>query len=743
MQRPDDATLNDPVDVVADVPTGRARRSPGSWLRRLRDWRLLAGVLVVVGAGGFVASLLAAPGRPVVGDTSPRVAKNGPVTTLEAGDEVVQTIAAAQDQFSAVQVTFGTYFGTARCTLRVELRADDGDPVAATGPLVAAEDVSCADLPDSSPTRVLEFAPLDGSAGKSYDVVVLRTDDDQTQGVALWGGEALDDSPAAAVDGETDERTALVRPLYDPEPRWWDQLGTTMSRMVAYGPSWATPAVFGTTLLVLVGGVAAVPWLVRRPRAFLVAVAVVALVRGLLWSAAVPAFSGMDEPAHFANVQHIAVEHALPGRGTDAEVYSDQVFVAIDELNLVATPPGDRPPFTAGGEREVTQVLDDASTTGGGGGPAAAYPPFYYLGAAAFYPLGGGEFFSTVVAVRLWSVLLGIVAAVVLTLVGRRLFPGSPVAQAAFAVAGVLQPMAAHQFAIVNNDAWVILAGFTAFLVALMLAERDRSPGLALAAGLVLGAAVLGKPFGVAVAVPLGIGWILGKVRYRVRSVRVLAGEAALVVAGFAATYGGWQVVARLLGISAQKVPAEEGLRSTRLFLESQVGEGGAALRTMWGDQLWGNFGWVRIPYSLPVTWTLFGAGVLVAVGLGCWLLVVARQRWRARRAPVVPSETVAGPVRSTVDVDVRLAVTTAMLVGIVVALYAAAWVYYRSSGANDLLQGRYALLALPAMLAAPPLLAERFLGRRWATVVTVVLAVAMLALTLGGLDNTMHAFYG
>lgn len=739
MQRPDDAAPKDPDS--ADASVVRHRWSPLSWRPSPRGWRLLAGILVVVGVGVLVGALLAAPGRPVVGDVSPRVATDGLVTTLEPGDEVVQTVTAAQDRLSAVQVTFGTYFGAARCTLRVEVRADDGNPVAATGLPVAADDVSCADLLDSSPTRVLEFAPVGHSAGRSYDVVVLRTDDAPTQGVALWGGKALDSSPAAAVDGIADERTAMVRPLYDPEPRWWDQLDTVTSRMAAYGPSWATPAVFGTMLILLVGGVAAVPWLVRRPRAFLVVVAVVALVRGLLWSAAVPAFGGMDEPAHFANVQHIAVEHTLPGRTDDDGVYSDQVSLAVEKLNLNATAPGDRAPFTTEGEHEVTTALDAASTAGGGGGPAAGYPPFYYLGGAAFYDAGDG-FFSTVMAVRWWSILLGVAAAVVLVVTGRRLFPTSPVAQAAFAVAGVLQPMAGHQFAIVNNDAWVILAGYTAFLVALLLAERERAPWLSLSAGLLLGAALLGKPFGVAVVVPLGVGWLVGKVRHRVRSPRVLATELALALAGLVATYGAWQLISRLTGRAVPGMAPADGLRSVRQFIEAQIGEGGSAVRTMWGDQLWGNFGWVRIPYGLPVTWTLLGTGVLVAVGLGCWLVVVVRQRLVRRAGPSGTSARTS-TARSTVETDIRLAVTTAMLVGIVVALYAAAWLYYRSSGANDLLQGRYALLALPAMLAAPPLLAERFAGRRWATVVTVVLAVAMLALMLGGLNNTLRALYG
>ncbi|MCL2090417.1 MAG: glycosyltransferase family 39 protein [Micrococcales bacterium] len=704
----------------------------------LTDRRLLASAAIVVGAVLFVLALLAAPGDPIAGDSKTALAGEGLITTLEPGDAVVQTTTAEHDRLAAVDLTFGTYFGEARCTLRVEVRDDDGDPRSAEGRLLVADEVSCADVPDSSPVRI-QFEPLERSAGLSYDVVVRRTDRGPGQGVAVWGAGALDDTPAAVVDGQPDARTVLLRLSYDPQPRWWDHLGTVVSRMGVYGPVWAAPGPFGAMLLVMIAGLAAVPWLVRRPRAFLVLVCLLALARGLLWSAVLPPLWGMDEPAHLSNVQHIAVEHRLPGQADDA-VFSDQVHLAWEKMAHWS--------YSDDGARETVQEVGAASSAGGGGGPASTYAPPYYAGGAAFYSLGGDDFFSTVAAVRVWSVLLGVAAAVVLVLVGRRLFPTSPVAQTAFALAGILQPMAGHQFAIVNNDAWVILAGFASFLVALALAERGKAPWLSLGAGLLLGAAVLGKPFGVAVAVPLVVGWLIGKVRHRVRSVRVLVTEGALGAAGLLVTYGTWLVVARLLGIADPQVPYADGARSVWRFLYAQVGPEASALRRMWGDQLWGNFGWIHIPYGSPVTWALFGGGVLVAVGMTGWLVVAVRRYW-PRRGPAAPGEAPEQPepgrpaAEQPVETDIRLAVTAAMLLGIVVVLYAAAWVYYRSSGLNDLLSGRYGLLALPAILAAPPLLAQRFGGRRSAVVVAVVLAVAMLLLLLGGWNNTLHTFYG
>jgi hypothetical protein len=575
-------------------------------------------------------------------------------------------------------------------------------------------------------------------------VVITRTDTDATPGVAIWGGAPRSGSLEAAVDGSQVPLTAAVRLEYDPRPLWVEHVQTIAARMADYGPAWGGASVFVALLMVLVVAVVAALSLGNRRAALIAVVVVAALARGLLWSAAVPAFSAMDEPAHFSNVQYIAEEHAVPVSGDGRAPYSPQIETAIDRLNINASAPGDRADYSAAGEQATIAAIDAASPMGGGGGPAASYSPVYYAPAALFVGLVHGDFFDSVMAARMWSVLLGVAAAVLLLLIGAELFPASTLAQALFGVAGVLQPMAAHQFAIVNNDAWVIVAGFAAFLVALKLTSRGRAPVLSLVAGLLIGAALMGKPFGVAVAVPLAVGWLVGKVRDRRWTWRGLLVEVLLVVAGVILTYGTWRLYLVAHHIPPQALPTGDGgLRSKRRFLVENFSP--TALTLMWGSQMWGNFGWVRIPFQEPVPELLALCGGLVVLGIAVWAalrVVVLFRRLRAPRDAV--SEVVspaAGP--SAGPIDVRLTVTAASLAGIGVSLYAAGWMYYLSTGHNDLLQGRYALLALPAVLAAPALLLERVRGHRAATITLLCLAAGMAALTMLGLRNTLEAFYG
>lgn len=736
------------------APAGRPDRAR---LRALAVPSVAVAVLLAFLAVALV--LVTRQGGTLVGDTTTNVRTTEVLPQMGPGDSVVQSFTATDPRLAAVQVTFGTYQGTAQCDLRVSLRTHDE--------LVAERDWSCADLPDSTPVDVLTFEPrAEGDA--TYELTVERVDSDATGGVVLWAGAPAGDASVATVNGDETELSAVVRPLYDPEARWWDHLDEITDRMAAYGPSWGGVTAFAALVLSIGVLLAAATLAVRRPKLFLVAVAVLALVRGLVWAAAVPAFGAMDEPAHFSNVQFLAEERALPGQADNPGIYSPQLYSAQEDSNVSATAPGDRPPYTAEGEEQVLEDAAEASPLGGGGGPAAAYPPPYYVPAAAFYALGGESVFQKVDSARVWTVLLGVAGAVILVLLARRLFPRSAGAQAAFALAGVLQPMAAHQFAIVNNDAWVIVCGFAALLLGLELATRSRAAWLTLLAGVIIGFALLGKPFGIAVAAPLAVGWLLGKIRYREKSWSVLLREAGLVVLGVLATYGLWRVIALVVDIPAQRVPDGEGARSRRAFLDAQIGANGETAKRMWADQLWGNFGWVRIPFPEPIPTVIWYGLLALAVGVAAWVVLVVVDLVRRRSTLLAPAEvTVASPAAdsagtesagadepsadTTVErrtdelpLDVRILVMVSMVASIVVVLYAAAWVYYASTGANDLLQGRYALLAVPAILALPALLLERFSrGRIAPLIVNCVVAASMGGLLLLGLKRTLEYFYG
>lgn len=733
--------------MTGTVATGARAETDDDSAGRPR-WRTFLGsdrglaAAVALGFVVVVVALLALPGGRVTGSVPVTITAPTVGAELWPGTTLVQPVRASDDRLAAIYGTFGTWGGQAQCELDVSLRETG------TGSPVAQRVVTCEELTDGGHVLLLDVPPVADSAGRDYDVVIERLDDAGELPPVLWAGEPRGAAQQAQLNGAPVEGATTLRPEYDPQPRRWDHLGRTLDRLGAYGPAWGAPAAV-VGLLGLMGVLlAVVPVALRRPRALLLVVAGLALARGLVWSAAVPPLEGMDEPAHVAYVQFLAEERAFPGHVDNHDVFSDRLDAAIEVTNQDAMPPGNRPPYTPEHEATVTQELRALSPEGGGGGPGTMYAPFFYLGGVPLYEAGGDDIFTQIGLVRLWSVALGVLSAVLLLVIGRQLFPGSRVAVAAFAVAGVLQPMVAHQFAIVNNDAWVISTGFAALAVGLELARRSRAPGLALLAGIVLGAALLGKPFAIATAVPLGVGWLVGKIRTRERSWRALVGEPVLVVAGVLATYGAWSVVAARLQLATSAVPEQTATGQTFLgFARRQLSPD--ALHAMWGHQLWGNFGWVRIPMPPPVPTVL--ALVVVGVVLGCAVWAVqalgaALRRARQRRATGAVTHAPAADdvARAPLPLDVRLVLVTATVAGTMLTLYAAGWLYYASTGRTDLLQGRYALLAVPALLAAPALLVERFSrGRVGAAPVAVLTAVGMVAANLVGLLVMTEAFYG
>lgn len=740
---------------------GRPATRSARWFAR----PLWQGVAVLVAFVALVVAMLALPGGKVVGDTTTNITTTTVLPELEPGEPVVQPFVASEDRLAAVYITFGTFFGSAVCDLSISLHDRPAGAEPGSGPQLAAQDWACGDLADTGRLEVLEFEPVPDSEGRTFDVVVERTDDGAGQGAVIWAGVPKGDALPVLVDGEVQpELSAAVRGEYDPQPHQWDHLPQSLERLAAYGPSWGTAGAFAGLFALLGVLLALGPMARRSTRTVVVVVALLAVVRGLLWSAAVPALEAMDEPAHFGYVQYLAEERQFPGHVDNQEIFSERLHGAISVLNVDATTPGDRPDYTDEGEERTLDQLAELSPTGGGGGPGSMYAPFYYLPGVPFYEAAGDDILEQIALVRLWSILLGVGAAVLLVLLGRKLFPTSSGAQAAFAIAGVLQPMVSHQFAVVNNDGWVIISGFAALLVGLELAGRGRAPWFSLLAGAVIGAALLGKPFAIAAAVPLAVGWLVGKVRARERNLRVLAGEAGLVVVGFLATYGAWTLNAARLDLNTSEIPEQTGTGiSVRGFLEANFGGGLQGFRTIWADQLWGDFGWVRIPLPPPVPTVLFAIEVALAVGLVVWAVVATRGLLRRRAARRTAPEaeggqvvTASGPAGSTgsagstvgtggaLPIDVRILLVAVTIVAIVFTLYAAAWVYYSSTGRNDLIQGRYALLAIPAFLAGPALLVERFTnGRVGPAVVPVVTAAGMAVANLLGLLVVLEAFYG
>ena len=171
------------------------------------------------------------------------------------------------------------------------------------------------------------------------------------------------------------------------------------------------------------------------------------------------------------------------------------------------------------------------------------------------------------------------------------------------------------------------------------------------------------------------------------------------------------------------------------------------SMRWRWGEQLFGTFSWLDIRLPGPAYGAVWWGLKLTLAVTVAWLIlqVVLAVRHLARRGwKRDPSRLTSGLSNPT-----RTWLSLANLIGVFVALYAAGYLYFRFSGRDELLQGRYALLALPALLAMPALALEGLLARlrwpwaRWLPGATMcAIALAMWVLQVIGVAAIADRFY-
>ena len=688
-----------PAGTRGDVePAGHGTgRHRATWA-----WAIVA---VVVVLGGMVAALLQPTGA-VRADVTEHFDLATPEAPVTPNEPQTFEITAEQAQLSEVRAILATYMGTISCQLEATL--DDGDRE------LASRTIDCADIPDNEPVTLLQFDPIADSAGATYDLTLAVTSG--AIGPSVWRSTHGVDS---------------LMTYYDPDRRSVDRVGLVLDRVGDYAAPWGTPV--GLAVLLVVG-VGAITLLVARPRWGLVALVALVILRGLLWSVLIPPLQGMDEGAHFANVQFMAEEGKPTNPGTtDQEfgAYSESMEVASGAMHVSAHTPTDRPDYGDDAVDELHAADAAVGTDSDGTSPAASYPPGYYGPATAFYLVAPDDTVAQVQAVRVWSALLGAAAIVFAWLFAGEVVPGRRSARAGLVAAIALQPMLAHQFAIVNNDAWVIACGFGALWLGARLVRTARAPWIMLAAGAVVGLGALGKPFAAIAIFPVAIGWVLGKVALGVKDWRVLVGEPLLAGVGVALTYGAWLVAARVLGISTGLgFPAQEGgSRDLVTYLATQWDPGFLEFRGLWVTQFWGNFGWVDTPLpqvAYLVIWWLYLA---LAAALVAWLVTVLR-RWRSRDENA-----------RRIDRLITLCVGAGLLS--LLGMYAIEYLFFASSGRTDLLQGRYLLMVVPVLLALPVLLVERFVPRRAAaTVAAWSLTGLLLVLHVVSIGVVVRHYY-
>ena len=481
------------------------------------------------------------------------------------------------------------------------------------------------------------------------------------------------------------------------------------------------------------------------PRSLLALLCAVAVV-GAFWSLFIPPGQAPDEPAHFGYAQVLAEDFRLPDTSKGLTYSREQELAEIrsnarQTIQVLETRPEWSRLVERDWERETARLPVDERGAGGhaerfvGPNPARANPPLYYLyESVAYWATASGDFFDRLYAMRLWSVLLLLVATAATWLLIGELAGRRPALQLAGAAVVGLQPMATFVSGSVNPDALLI----PCFALAFWLGARILRRGLAMRDGTALAAvtsvAVLTK--GTGYALLPAVTFVIGVGAWRLAppwrpALPVPAASAAI----FVAPVGAWIALSRELDRSAINEVPSAGGPSQMLdlpfvdylwqyylpkppFLGAVPAIDRLPAYDVWIKKGWGAFGWleVRFPEPVYVVLAVITAGLLVG---GATALLRRGNRTNLLQAAFLGL------------------VTLALLAGL-------HWIEYQTILGQGVLfnQGRYLLPLLPILGAC----AAGTLGlipASWRMRAVGLLLGALFALQLFSLGINLGRFYG
>jgi 4-amino-4-deoxy-L-arabinose transferase-like glycosyltransferase len=326
-------------------------------------------------------------------------------------------------------------------------------------------------------------------------------------------------------------------------------------------------------------------------------IVVVYLGLGAYFAIETPAWQAPDEPAHYNYVAQVAEGEILP---VIADGDWNQAY--LDELRA---------------NRFAAELLDDIDTIR----YENHQPPLYYWLASLPYVLTDGD----LVAIRLFSVALGLVTVIAAYAIGRELYPSQPAIGLGVMALVAFLPQHLAIIASVNNDA---LAGAVVALGLLAIISYLKGGQVsAVRLGYIGGIVIISKTTGYFLLGLILLAILLRTLRTRENAfVRLFM--AGIPIALFAMFWFGRNILTYgfpdFLGLAAHDRIVVGQLRTAELI--DQIGTNDYLLRgaETTFKSYWGQFGWMAVP--MPDWVYMAIAGVLVIAGLG-WLLRIAVPR--------------------------------------------------------------------------------------------------------------------
>ncbi len=429
-----------------------------------------------------------------------------------------------------------------------------------------------------------------------------------------------------------------------------------------------------------------------------------------LFAVTTPAWQNPDEPAHYNYIAHLA-----QGKGLPVLQPGDYDQAYLEQLKREKFPP----------QLSVEPVRYEFHQ-----------PPLYYLLATPVFWLTGGS----LLALRLFSALLGGGVTLLVAAIARTLFPHRPwIALGAMAFTALL-PMHLAILSAVNNDslAELLIAGTVLALLgwlkgALERGSQGASPKQLVAVSVLLGLALLTKATAyillpIAVLVVAGVTWqarreegLWGEL---LRHLLAVTGPALLL--GLPLWIRNWRVYGPgdILGLRwHDRVVTGQPLTSEWIAAHGWAAYSLRALRFTF-DSFWGVFGWLGVFMDSRIYTALLVFSLILAMGLAAWLLGLGRGERRLSRFQ-----------------GWGLATLTLLLLAAV-----ASYAWYNLRFVQH--QGRYLFPALPAIALFAALAWQEALRPRTALLVggfllSMALGALLYGVLLGPLDKWLVLFLG
>ena len=344
----------------------------------------------------------------------------------------------------------------------------------------------------------------------------------------------------------------------------------------------------------------------------LLALLLLAAVKSLLWSVAIPPWRAPDEPQHFGYIEYLNREKSIPLDG-QTYFYPD-VFESLSRTNFAGITGSDRTDVDP-----QTRQLN----------PAAQHPPLYYLMVLPVYRAAAGAPIETqLYLVRVFGILISMALIAVSWRFARLVFPGASYLQIGVPLLMIFHPQFGFIAAAAMNDGLLALL-FTLFLYQLVIfAQGDFSPRRAAVIGVITGLGMLTKS-SFLIAYPVGfIVVAVLLVLKKGQRLRLLRAAALVLAVSFLICF--WYYLRNYLELGVWQ-PTYKGERYRAggwwdLLFHT-------AFRTDLVTSFLGNFSWLTIPLPAEAVFWFNRIAELSVLGLAATLAL----GWRRGRELLKP----------------------------------------------------------------------------------------------------------